>query len=322
MFVDGTELAGSRHQKTRCSQCHAEVKPSLERPCATITAKVNCGSCHAEVVQQYAKSTHGKLVLRGDPNGPPCAECHGTHGVKGRTDPLSPTFARNVPKLCARCHREGREGRAPLHGRPAPDHRELHRVDPRQGAPRERPRRQRDVHVVPHGAQRPAGEGPRVEREPARQPDTCGRCHHGVEEKFQKSIHSDARLEVEGAAPRLRGLPLRAHDSPDRPGRLQARRHDVLRQVPQGGHRDLLRHVPREGLAARLRQDGQVQRLPRGARHPPAVEPGLPPLPRATSSPPASSATRARPAGSRATSRTRRTTTRTSTRSSSSRSGG
>jgi len=52
---------------------------SLERPCATITAKVDCGSCHPAVVTQYAKSTHGKLVLRGDENGPPA------RSVTGRT---------------------------------------------------------------------------------------------------------------------------------------------------------------------------------------------------------------------------------------------
>ncbi len=211
MFVDAAELAGSRHKEKRCSQCHAGVTPSHERPCDTLTAKVNCGSCHEGVVQQYARSTHGKLVLRGDPNGPSCVECHGTHGTKGRADAASPTFARNVPKLCATCHREGEKAAKRYTG----DQRQIienftesihgkgllesglvvsatctschtaHSVLPAK-----------DPESSVNPARQPDTCGPvsythldvykRQSVNPARQPDTCGRCHNGVEEKFQK----------------------------------------------------------------------------------------------------------------------------------------
>ena len=190
MTVDTALLAASKHKEKRCSQCHSEVRPSLDRPCAAITQKVNCGACHAQTVQQYQKSTHGILVAKGDPNGPPCQECHGTHGVLGRVDPKSPTFVKNIPALCARCHREGQKAAKRYTG-------EQHEI-------------------IEHYTESIHGKGllvggllvsatctschtahsvlpasnPESTVSEARQPETCGRCHHGVEEKFEKSIHS------------------------------------------------------------------------------------------------------------------------------------
>jgi cytochrome b subunit of formate dehydrogenase len=190
MFVDTQQLAASKHKEKRCSQCHSEVRPSLDRPCAAITQRVNCGSCHAQAVQQYQRSTHGQLVLKGDPNGPPCEECHGTHGVKGRTDPSSPTFVKNVPALCARCHREGKKAAVRYKG-------EQHEIIEHYTE---------SIHgkgVLQSGLLVSAActschtahyvlpaSNPESTVSSARLPETCGRCHHGVEEKFEKSIHS------------------------------------------------------------------------------------------------------------------------------------
>ena len=107
LFVRVVEVAGSRHAKVACAQCHSQVNASRVRPCETITAKVDCTSCHEEVGQQYQRSTHGQLSAKNDPNAPTCKECHGTHHVLGKQNPESLTFSTNVPDLCARCHREG-----------------------------------------------------------------------------------------------------------------------------------------------------------------------------------------------------------------------
>ncbi len=81
----------------------------MDRPCKTITAKVDCSICHAEQVTQYNESTHGHLPAKGSPDAPACLDCHGTHGVLGGSNPNSPTFSRNVPALCAKCHRAGQK---------------------------------------------------------------------------------------------------------------------------------------------------------------------------------------------------------------------
>src|SRR5208282_4521433 len=64
LVVHAAELAGSRHAKVACSQCHSEVNASRVRACETITKKVDCSSCHAEIGQQYQRSTHGQLTAK------------------------------------------------------------------------------------------------------------------------------------------------------------------------------------------------------------------------------------------------------------------
>ena len=58
----------------------------------------------------YTQGIHGELLLKDDPNAPDCSDCHGEHDILSRTDLESPIFARNVPALCAQCHREGEAG--------------------------------------------------------------------------------------------------------------------------------------------------------------------------------------------------------------------
>jgi thiosulfate reductase cytochrome b subunit len=190
LYVDAAELSASRHNTRSCSQCHTEVRPSLERACATITHKVDCAACHAEVVQQYDKSIHGTLQAKGDPNAPACRDCHGTHGVKGKADPNSATFSRNVPQLCARCHREGEKAAVRYTGT--------------------------QHQIIEHYSESIHGKGllksgllvtamctschtahailprdnPDSSVNNAHLPETCGKCHNGIQQAFEKSIHS------------------------------------------------------------------------------------------------------------------------------------
>jgi DnaJ-class molecular chaperone len=166
------------------------VNASLRRPCETIARKVDCSACHAEVGQQYTRSIHGRLLAEDDPNAPTCKECHGRHGVLGKRDPRSPTFATKIPQLCARCHREGEPAAARYEG-------------PQHG-------------IVEHYAQSIHGKGllksgltvtatctnchtahdvlPLRDAEssvnPRNVPATCGSCHHGIQEQFERSVHA------------------------------------------------------------------------------------------------------------------------------------
>ncbi|MCF7817236.1 MAG: cytochrome c3 family protein, partial [Kiritimatiellales bacterium] len=106
LFVDENELEHSMHTQVACAQCHTGVNPSHERACDAITGKVNCAVCHEQQVDQYQTSTHGQLHAANDPNAPVCTDCHGKHGVLGKTDTSSPTYPTSVPSLCGQCHRE------------------------------------------------------------------------------------------------------------------------------------------------------------------------------------------------------------------------
>ncbi|RMF71757.1 MAG: hypothetical protein D6738_13270 [Acidobacteria bacterium] len=196
LFVDPDVYASSVHKDTACAQCHTEVQVNRARPCETIENRVDCSVCHAAVVDEFRNSTHGRRLAEGDPLAPDCATCHTKHAIRKPDDPLAPTYARNVPQLCARCHAAGKpvaervvkaglipEGQSPdivasylgsIHGRALTDsglvvtatcadchgaHSELPPTDPRSPVARENI------------------------------PGTCGKCHHGIEEQFRKSIH-------------------------------------------------------------------------------------------------------------------------------------
>ncbi len=190
LFVETADLADSRHAKVACSQCHSEVNASRVRPCETITKKVDCSSCHAEIGQQYARSKHGQLLAANDKNAPYCSECHGTHHVLGKKNPLSPTFAPKVPDLCARCHREGQKAAIRYTGT-------QHEIIKSY---------QESIHgkgLLKSGLTVTAtctschtahGELPKSDPDstvnPRNLPATCGQCHHGIQEQFKQSVHS------------------------------------------------------------------------------------------------------------------------------------
>jgi len=190
MYVNQEELGRSRHVRTACVQCHTDARPSLDRPCKTVAPKVDCSICHAEQVTQYNKSTHGQLVAKGSPDAPVCADCHGTHGVRGRIEIDSPTYSRNVPTLCAKCHRSGQKAALRYNGK--------------------------QVNVVEHYVESIHGKGllasgltvtancadchtahrelpssdPRSSVNRANVAETCGQCHRGVFDLFNASVHS------------------------------------------------------------------------------------------------------------------------------------
>jgi len=189
LVVNSGEIRDSRHTKTACSQCHAQVNASRRRPCETITQKVDCSSCHAEVEQQYQKSMHGLLLAKNDQNAPTCKECHGTHGVLGKKDPKSGTFPTNVPDLCARCHREGKKAAIRYTG---VEHNIIERYTESihgKGLLKSGltvTAMCTDCHTA-HAVQ--PITSPESSVNPKNVPATCGRCHHGIEEQFNSSIH-------------------------------------------------------------------------------------------------------------------------------------
>ena len=190
LFARGEDLGYSRHSKVACSQCHSEVSVSHLRPCETITKKVDCSSCHAEIAQQYQGSMHGKLVSRSDPNGPTCKECHGTHGVLGKMNPNSATFPTNIPTLCAKCHREGQKAAVRYTGG---QHEIIeHYTESIHG--KGLMKSGLTVTATCTSCHTAHGVLPKTDSlssvNPKNVPQTCGRCHHGIEEQFESSIHA------------------------------------------------------------------------------------------------------------------------------------
>jgi predicted CXXCH cytochrome family protein len=188
--VNWDELRSSMHTRVACSQCHSDVSPSRVRPCETVVAKVDCSSCHAAVDSLYQTSTHGMLEAKQDPNAPTCKECHGTHGTKGRLDPTSPIFPPNIPALCGQCHRTGQQAAVRYTGG------QLEIVEHYTESIHGKGLMKSGLTVTAtctschtaHGVLPGSDSSSSVN--PKNLPATCGTCHHGIQEQFEKSIHS------------------------------------------------------------------------------------------------------------------------------------
>ncbi len=190
VYVDYDKLQSSIHVKIACSQCHSSVDQSKLRPCEGISPKVDCASCHAEVGEEYKTSTHGKLHAQNDTNAPFCSDCHGTHDVLGKKNVKSPIFAPNIPQLCAKCHRNG-EVAAKMYTGP-----EKNIVNSYVESIHGKGLMKSGLtvtatciachtahHELPHTDSTSSINKNNIAK-------TCGACHYGIEEQFNKSVHS------------------------------------------------------------------------------------------------------------------------------------
>jgi predicted CXXCH cytochrome family protein len=189
LFVDAVARQGAAHRDVACGQCHGNLSPGSERSCETVATPVDCSVCHALQVHEFRQSTHGTLLAAGDPDAPGCQDCHTEHATQKKNAPVSPTFARNVPSLCARCHRIG-ESAAKRIEADVPDIVQSY-VDSIHG----KGLLESGLVVTAtcancHSAhlELPPSDA-RSTVNPANIADTCGGCHHGIEETFKTSIH-------------------------------------------------------------------------------------------------------------------------------------
>ncbi len=191
LYVDEEAFALSMHNRTACAQCHTEVTPGhKERACATITKPVDCGICHAEQVHDHELSRHGQLAEKGDADVPKCLTCHGEpHQILGHRVPTAPTFSRNVPELCGRCHATGKVAAERI----GPEGRDI--VESYLQSAHGKGLLESGLVVSAscidcHTAHRAlAAADAKSSVNPAHLADTCGTCHKGIEEEFKKSIH-------------------------------------------------------------------------------------------------------------------------------------
>jgi len=190
MHVDEAAFNLLAHSGTACSQCHTEVSVIFEdRPCENVTAPVDCAVCHADEVTQYQASSHGRLSAEGVTDAPVCLDCHDKHATATQETPTSPTYARNVPELCGRCHREG-EPAARRIQRGGPDIVRGYEMSIHGKGLLESGLVVTATCTSCHGAH---SELPAADQNSTvnanRIASTCGQCHHGIEETFRESIH-------------------------------------------------------------------------------------------------------------------------------------
>ncbi len=126
------DLTGSPARACAACHGHAHDMPPLTSENAP-TARANqirmCGACHADSrsppsvaavyhpLDSYLSSIHGELNLSGRLEAALCSDCHGTHDIRPKYDPLSSIFASNISRTCGRCHElEASNYRTSIHG--------------------------------------------------------------------------------------------------------------------------------------------------------------------------------------------------------------
>lgn len=113
-----------------CNDCHggdpkADTKESAKDPSKgylgkpkTLDIPAYCGKCHSDAnlmkrfnpslrvdqEREYYTSVHGKLLKGGATQVATCISCHGVHGIRAITDPLSSVYPFNVAETCSKCH--------------------------------------------------------------------------------------------------------------------------------------------------------------------------------------------------------------------------
>lgn len=191
LHVDIHQLDLSVHKDLACSKCHIEVRPSKIRSCETITKKVSCGSCHDKVKDNYFKGAHGKLNKKGDKDAPGCITCHGKHDVLPKSNPESKIFARNIPKLCSQCHRDGMKAAVRLEGQGI-----NHIIENYTESVHGKGLNKSGLTVTAnctdcHSAHLESDhKNPNSSTHKDNIATTCGKCHWGIQEIYNKSIHS------------------------------------------------------------------------------------------------------------------------------------
>ncbi len=201
LFVDESAYTGSSHTGVGCAQCHSDVDPSHLRPCDTVKKKADCSACHAEVVSTYKSSVHGQLNAKGDPDAPVCLDCHSKHATASRKLKDSPTYPRNIPNLCARCHREGEKAAKRI----TADVKDI--VGSYDESIHGKALTESGLVVTAtcvschtaHGELPPSD--PKSSVNPARIADTCGACHAGIESALKTSVHWPGNTKTEKPLP-------------------------------------------------------------------------------------------------------------------------
>ena len=175
----------SVHSTLDCTDCHTGVKELVHD--ANLPPP-DCSGCHDKEAKEYATSIHGMSHAMGASGAAQCWDCHGSHGILPAKDPESPVFKMNLPFTCAKCHSNtnltkeyqieiplaASQYMDSIHGNAllkmglivAPSCDDCH-----------------GVHTIKRAVDR---ESPINHANIA---TTCGKCHLGIEQTYDKSIH-------------------------------------------------------------------------------------------------------------------------------------
>lgn len=120
--IHGQQALAGNPDAPLCVDCHGEhaiISPSeAQSPASSRNIADTCSTCHArpEIMSKYGipqdriatfiESMHGIAVEFGYKAAANCSSCHGVHGIRPASDPLSSVNPANLPRTCGKpdCH--------------------------------------------------------------------------------------------------------------------------------------------------------------------------------------------------------------------------
>jgi hypothetical protein len=198
VIVDAAKWKASIHGEVSvsCIDCHADLA-GAELPHAEKLKPAQCGSCHEKAVPQFEKGIHAKPRTDGKGPNATCDSCHGkAHEILASGDRRSPTHLMNQVTTCAKCHDDPKL----ISGNVVPGGVVPGYVDSIHG----RGMTKAGLNVAPtctscHGAHDVrTKEDVKSPTYGINQSAMCGKCHEGISEKYDTSIHGVKVKEQHG----------------------------------------------------------------------------------------------------------------------------
>lgn len=189
LYVDEATFKETIHAENGCVSCHVEAEVEGEEHPSPM-APVDCAGCHEEVGKIYAKSAHGVAMAKGDQFAPKCMDCHSKHDILKPSDPRSTTYPLTIPFTCGRCHQEGSS-------MTATHELNKHNITQNYSMSVHGKGLFEDGLIVTavcsschtaHDVQKASEPTSSVNRDNIIH--TCNKCHVGIVDKFNKSVHS------------------------------------------------------------------------------------------------------------------------------------